>query len=98
MAIGNSNYVKKHYQPVIDFCLAHFDELKALTDKQIGNHSRNHYVAFRVELETHVSAHQSAAHGVEFLVNKSWSPKSFHGGYHYITQKELREMGYNDAR
>lgn len=96
MSIGNSNYVKKHYQPVIDFCLIHFDELKELTDKQIGSHSRNHYVAFRIELETHQSAHQSAAHGVEFFVNKKWEPKSFHGGYHYITRKELRDMGCKD--
>lgn len=97
MAIGNSNYVKKHYQPVIDFCIAHFDELKALTDKQIGTHSRNKSVAFRVELETHHSEHESAPHGVEFTVNKTWQPKSFYGGYHYITLNELRRMGYSDV-
>lgn len=94
MAIGNRNYVTKHYQKEIDFCLAHFDELKALTDKQIGSHSRNHNVAFRVELERHSSVHQFAAHGVEFFVNKNWRPKSFYGGYHYITRGELAKIGF----
>lgn len=91
MAIGNSKYVKKHYASTLEFCDAHYDEIR---DMFAEFHPRAHLagVGFRLALEWHRSPHSGAFHGVEYYAPGQWRPRSFWGGLAYLSPREWQTI------
>lgn len=88
MAIGNMNYVKKHYPDEIAQITENFDELlnRFKAESPRSQNAKQGYL--QVALETHTSKNRTAWHGVRAWKDSKGivhiTPQSFYGGYAYI--------------
>lgn len=97
MSIGNSRYVLARYRETIEYCNKHYDKLRDLF-AQLHPRSDLAGTGFRVALESHVSAHSRAWHGVEFYAPGKWRPRSFWSGLVYLSPTEFHQFRRSQAQ
>lgn len=98
MAIGNLNYVRKHYSPELNLIQSHFDQICDIWPKAPKSRRKLNIEAgclyVNVGLEIHTSPHTSAWHGVRAFKNPDgtikFKPMSFYGRG-CVTIKEIRK-------
>ena len=86
MAIGNKNYVRKHYGDILSRAIERYEALSRVWPRKKKNLN---YV--NLALERHRSKHTSAWHGVRLYRDGSFRPISLYGRC-YLAPEEWRKI------
>lgn len=87
MAIGNLNYVRKHYAKELEVITTNFDKICSIWPRRPHDRGRVNLLGnclyVNVGLEQHISPNQVAWHGVRVIKNEDGAftikPMSFYG-------------------